>query len=333
VSTTAEEAKNPQRDLPIGIIASLVVCTILYLAVGAVLSGIVPVIQFRANEAALPGVAMIDAAESVKFLNAPVAYALGYIGQDWAAGLVSAGAVAGITSVLLVMLMSQPRIFFSMSRDRLLPPGVSKVHPRFGTPYITTIITCVVVALIAGLTQIDVVGEMTSIGTLFAFVVVCAAVLVLRKRRPDARRPFRVPFGPVFPVLGILSCAYLMLSLPVLTWVRFLVWLDIGMIIYWFYGRTHSPLVNQPEAASRTAMQSLANFITTFGLLLVFNATCIAILGYFTEFGITNETTAKWSEIGVTADEADSFGLRFLAVAIAVWAVGFGLTKASGEKA
>ena len=138
--------------------------------------------------------------------------------------------MAGITSVLLVMLMSQPRIFFSMSRDRLLPQGVSKVHPRFGTPYITTIITCVLVALVAGLTQIQVVGEMTSIGTLFAFVVVCAAVLVLRTKRPDAVRPFRVPFGPVFPILGILSCSYLMLSLPVLTWVRFLVWLDIGMI-------------------------------------------------------------------------------------------------------
>jgi len=119
----------------------------------------------------------------------------------------------------------------------------------------------------------------------------------------------------------------------VLTWVRFLVWLDIGMIIYWTYGRTHSPLVNQTESKARTAMQSLANFITTLGLLLIFNAGCIAILGFFTEWGITNETTAKWAEINVTADQADSFGLRFLAVAIAVWAVGFGLTKASGEKA
>jgi APA family basic amino acid/polyamine antiporter len=242
VSTTAEEAKNPQRDLPIGIIASLVVCTVLYLAVGAVLTGMVPVVEYRALADALPGVAMVDQTESVKFLNAPVAFALSVIGQDWAAGLVSAGAVAGITSVLLVMLMSQPRIFFAMSRDNLLPQGVSKVHPKFGTPYITTIITCVIVAIVAGVTQIQVVGEMTSIGTLFAFVVVCAAVLMLRAKRPEAKRPFRVPLGPVFPVLGILSCAYLMLSLPVLTWVRFLVWLDIGMVIYWFYGRTHSPL-------------------------------------------------------------------------------------------
>ena len=337
VSTTAEEAKNPQRDLPIGIIASLVVCTVLYLAVGAVLTGIVPVVHYRSVADALPGVPMADAVESTKFLNAPVAYALSVIGQDWAAGLVSAGAVAGITSVLLVMLMSQPRIFFAMSRDRLLPQGVSKVHPKFGTPYITTIITCVVVALVAGETQIQVVGEMTSIGTLFAFVVVCAAVLMLRAKRPEAKRPFRVPFGPIFPVMGILSCSYLMLSLPVLTWVRFLVWLDLGMIIYWFYGRTHSPLVVAKEASARTPMQSLANFVSTAGLLLIFNAGCIAILGYMTEFGITNETTAKWSELqslglSVTADQADTFGLKFLAVAIAVWVVGFGMTKASGEK-
>jgi APA family basic amino acid/polyamine antiporter len=309
-----------------------VVCTVLYLAVGAVLTGIVPVIQFRAAEAALPGVAMVQQEQSIQFLNAPVAYALQFIGQGWAAGLVSAGAVAGITSVMLVMLMSQPRIFFAMSRDGLLPKGVSKVHPKFGTPYITTIITCVIVALVAGVTQIQVVGEMTSIGTLFAFVVVCSAVLVLRVRRPDAQRSFKVPFGPLFPILGILSCSYLMLSLPILTWVRFLVWLNIGMVIYWAYGRRHSPLVNDAEAKARTAMQGLANFITTLGLLLIFNAACLTILGYMTEFGLTNETTAKWHEIGVTADEADTFGLRLLAVSIAVWAVGFGLTKASGEK-
>jgi hypothetical protein len=219
-----------------------------------------------------------------------------------------------------------------MSRDRLLPQGVSKVHPRFGTPYITTIITCVLVAIVAGLTNIQAAGEMTSIGTLFAFVVVCTAVLVLRARRPEAVRPFRVPLGPVFPVLGILSCAYLMLSLPVVTWIRFLGWLDLGMLIYWFYGRRNSPLVNQAEANARTPLQSAANFISVFGLLLIFNAACIAILGFMTEFGLTNETTAKWAEIGVTAEEADAFGLRLLGVSILVWAVGFGLTKMSGER-
>ena len=236
VSTTAEEAKNPPRDLPIGIIASLIICTVLYVAVAAVLTGIVPVVDFR---------------EDAQFLNAPVAYALAVINQDWAAGLVSAGAVAGITSVLLVMLMSQPRIFFAMSRDGLLPRGVSKVHPRFQTPYITTIITCVIVSIVAGLVPIQVVGEMTSIGTLFAFVVVCLAVMVLRVTRPDAHRPFRVPGGSVIPALGVVSCLYLMVSLSVMTWVRLLVWLDVGMLIYWFYGRTHSPLADPREAAAR----------------------------------------------------------------------------------
>ena len=150
VSTTAEEAKNPKRDLPIGIISSLVVCTVLYIIVAGILSGIVPVTQYRSVASALPGTPIVPLEQSTAFLNAPVAYALHVIDQDWAAGLISAGAVAGITSVLLVMLMSQPRIFFSMSRDRLLPAGVSKVHPRFGTPYITTIITGLVVAFVAG---------------------------------------------------------------------------------------------------------------------------------------------------------------------------------------
>ena len=240
VSTTAEEAKNPSRDLPIGIIASLVICTLLYLIVAAILSGIVPVVQFK-NDA--------------QFLNAPVGYALSVINKDWAAGLVSAGAVAGITSVLLVMLMSQPRIFFAMSRDQLLPAGVSKVHPRFRTPYITTIITCVIVAAVAAFVPIHIVGEMTSIGTLFAFVVVSLAVIILRLRRPDAVRPFRVPFGYVIPVLGVLSCLYLMVSLSVMTWVRFLGWLDIGMIITGSTA-THSPLADRRGGAADRARRT-----------------------------------------------------------------------------
>jgi basic amino acid/polyamine antiporter, APA family len=342
VSTTAEEARNPKRDLPIGIIMSLVVCTALYLAVAAVLTGIIPVIEYRSAAGAVPGAALASPEESVRFLNAPVAYALTVIGQDWASFLVSAGAVAGITSVLLVLLMSQPRIFFAMSRDGLLPTGISKVHPRFGTPYITTIITCVIVALIAGVTQIQVVGEMTSIGTLFAFVVVCAAVLLLRVKRPDAHRPFRVPGGPIFPMLGIVSCAYLMLSLPVITWVRFLVWLDLGVVIYWFYGRTHSPLANAEEVRRRTPLQAVANFVQVFGALGLFNGVCVFLLGLLTELGVTTETTAKWAEldaltsrfpgVGVTAETADTFGLQVLAVGLAVFVAGWVLTKVSGER-
>jgi APA family basic amino acid/polyamine antiporter len=326
VSTTAEEAKNPSRDLPIGIIASLIICTVLYLAVAGILSGIVPVVQYK-NDA--------------QFLNAPVGYALAVIQKDWAAGLVSAGAVAGITSVLLVMLMSQPRIFFSMSRDNLLPAGVSKVHPKFRTPYITTIITCVIVALVAGFVPITILGEMTSIGTLFAFVVVSLAVIVLRVKRPDAHRPFRVPGGSIIPVLGVLSCVYLMVSLSVMTWVRFLGWLDFGMIIYWFYGRTHSPLVDRAEAAARTGSENLANFLKMGGYMLLFNGFCITLLAFLTIWGVTNEELAKWHELDsvlsffgmhVNPEIADAFGLKILGIGAVVTVLGVVLGRGSKSR-
>jgi APA family basic amino acid/polyamine antiporter len=317
VSTTAEEAKNPKRDLPIGIIASLVICTVLYLAVAAVLSGIIPVVQYKSD---------------AQFLNAPVGYALAVINKDWAAGLVSAGAVAGITSVLLVMLMSQPRIFFSMSRDGLFPAAVSKVHPRFRTPYITTIITGVIVAVVAGFTPIQVVGEMTSIGTLFAFVIVCAAVMVLRVKRPDAHRPFKVWGGPVFPILGTLFCFYLMLSLSVMTWVRFLVWLDVGMLIYWFYGRTHSPLADKAEAAARTNVEGLGNFLKIAGYFVLFNGFSIILLGLMTQWGWMKEELARWHELAniglhLTAAAAPGFGLKVMATGVVAFAFGTLLSR------
>ena len=263
VSTTAEEAKNPQRDLPIGIIASLVICTVLYLAGGAVLTGIVPVVQYRSVAEGLPGVPMVDQLESVKFLNAPVAYALSVIGQDWAAGLVSAGAVAGITSVLLVMLMSQPRIFFAMSRDRLLPPGVSKVHPTFGTPYITTIITCVIVALVAGLhadpgrrrddehrhavrLRRGVRGGVHAARQ--AARRPAAVQGAVRSRVPGARHPLvRLPDAePAGAHLG---------PLPGVARPRH----DHLLVL-----RPHAqPAGDKTESAARTPMQSLANFINT----------------------------------------------------------------------
>jgi APA family basic amino acid/polyamine antiporter len=321
VSTTAEEAKNPSRDLPIGIISSLIICTLLYLIVSGILTGIIPVVQYKAD---------------AQFLNAPVGYALAVIDKDWAAGLVSAGAVAGITSVLLVMLMSQPRIFFAMSRDRLLPAGVSKVHPTFRTPYITTIITCLIVATVAGFVPIQILGEMTSIGTLFAFVVVSLAVIILRIRRPEAHRPFRVAGGHVIPVLGVLSCVYLMVSLSVMTWVRFLGWLDLGMIIYWFYGRTHSPLADQVEAAARSAVEGFANFLKMLGFMLLFNGFCITLLAYLTILNVTNETLAKWHELDavlmrigmhINPQIADRFGLAILGIGAVVTAAGFILAR------
>ena len=331
VSTTAEEAKNPKRDLPIGIISSLVICTLLYIVVAAILSGIVPVTHYRQNPNTLPGTPAMEPAEVMHFVTAPVAFALNTINLDWAAGLVSVGAVCGITSVLLVMLMSQPRIFFSMCRDGLLPAGWSKVHPKFGTPYITTIITGLIVALVAGETGIEVLGEMTSIGTLFAFVVVCAAVMMLRIKRPEMQRPFRVPFGFVFPILGVISCLYLMLSLSIITWVRFLGWLDIGMLIYWFYGRTHSPLRDAAEQAAQSGATKLGNMVTVAGALGLFNGFFMTVLGYMTELGITNEDQAKWHEIHVTPGEADTLGLGILAAGLVVFVVGRVMSK-SAEK-
>jgi len=216
VSTAAEEARNPQRDMPIGIMGSLAVATVLYIAVAAIMTGCVPYTK-------------LDVA-------GPVALVLNELGMPRVSLLTDAGAVAGITSVLLVLLLGQPRILFSMSRDGLLPRFLATVHSRFKTPYLTTIVTGVIVSVAAALTPIDVSSALCSIGTLFAFLIVCAGVIVLRRTRPDLARPFRVPLFPVLPALGIVLCAYLMVSLPGSAWVRFVIWLAVGLVIYASYG-------------------------------------------------------------------------------------------------
>ncbi len=224
ISTTAEEAKNPQRDLPIGIITSLSICTVLYVLVAAVLTGIIP---FR----------KID-------VHAPVAEALREAGFQWGAAIVATGAVAGITSVLVVMMMGQIRVFFAMSRDQLLGPWLAAVHPRYRTPHRATILTGVGVAVLAAFIPIGEAADMTNIGTLFAFVLVCFGVIILRRVRPTHRRPFRVPFMPWVPLMGIAACIGLMIFLPTMTWIRFVVWTIIGIAIYFGYGKKHSKLAN-----------------------------------------------------------------------------------------
>ncbi|MBX7083460.1 MAG: amino acid permease [Nannocystaceae bacterium] len=228
VSTAAQEARNPQRDLPIGILGSLAVCTVLYILMSLVMTGIAPY-----GELDVPH---------------PVDVAISKAGPalSWLAMLVDIGAIAGLASVVLVMLMGQPRIFFAMSRDGLLPPLFSHVHKRFQTPHVATIITGSVAALIAGLFPIGLLGELVSIGTLFAFVIVCAGVWVLRRRDPDAPRAFKTPMVPLVPLLGIATCGYLMIGLGAATWMRLGIWLLIGFTIYFGYGRRHSRLASEP---------------------------------------------------------------------------------------
>lgn len=222
VSTAAQEAKNPQRDMPIGILGSLTICTILYILVSLVLTGLVNYTQLNVPDPIAVGV---NAAGS---------------GLVWLRYPIKLGAIAGLSSVILVLLMGQPRIFYSMARDGLLPSVFGKLHPKFRTPHVTTMITGGTAAVLAGLFPIGLLGEMVSIGTLLAFVLVCAGILVLRYREPDLERPFTTPGVPVTPVLGVLACLYLMAGLPLHTWERLIGWMVLGILIYAFYGRHHS---------------------------------------------------------------------------------------------
>ena len=235
VSTAAQEAKNPQRDMPRGILGSLVICTILYILVAFVLTGIV----------------------SYKLLAVPDPIAVGIdaIKMKWLSPFIKLGAIAGLSSVILVMLLSQPRIFFAMSKDGLLPAVVAKVHPKFQTPWITTIITGIVVMIASGVLPLSVVGELVSIGTLAAFAVVCVGVLVLRITQPEVERPFRTPAVWLTAPLGAASAVFLMSGLPLDTWIRLIVWMAIGLVIYFLYGARHSKIkaYNAEPALSETA--------------------------------------------------------------------------------
>jgi APA family basic amino acid/polyamine antiporter len=227
VSTAAEEAKDPKRDMPFGIIMSLIICTVLYILVAVVMTGMTPWNQLGTAEPMLT--ALEAGSGSSRLLS---------VGRV----IIAFGAVVAMTSVLLVFQLGQPRIFFSMARDGLLPGWAAKVHPKFRTPYVTTILSGVFVGTFAAFANINEAVELTNIGTLFAFVLVSLGVLVLRVKEPDRHRPFRVPFAPVTATISILACGYLMLKLPAITWWRFVIWLGIGAVLYFFYGFRHSRL-------------------------------------------------------------------------------------------
>ena len=223
VSSAAEEVKNPKRDLPVGIIASLGVCAVLYVAVAAIVTGIVPYAQFA-------------------HIAHPVSFALQVAGEPWIAGFIDLGAVLGMLTVILVMSYGQTRIIFAMSRDGLLPAVLSRLHPRFSTPFLTTWLVGLFFGLIGALVPLNVLAELINIGTLAAFSMVSIAVLILRRTHPDLPRAFRCPGVPVVPILAVASCVFLMVNLQALTWIAFAVWLVIGIVIYFAYSRRHSRL-------------------------------------------------------------------------------------------
>jgi basic amino acid/polyamine antiporter, APA family len=234
ISTHAEEARNPSRDVPIGILTSLVLCTILYIAVAAVLTGMVPYNHIN--------------------IDAPVSDAFRQVGLPWAQLLISIGAIAGITSVLLVMMLSQPRIFLAMARDGLLPTGFfGAIHERFRTPWKATILTGASVAAMGAFLPLRILAELVNIGTLLAFLIVCAAVLIMRRTHPNVHRPFNAPLGSIVPVLGILSCLMLMFSLPAANWLRLFIWLAVGLVIYFAYGQHHSRIGKLERTRNATA--------------------------------------------------------------------------------
>src|SRR6201988_3252697 len=232
VSTTAQEAKNPQRDLPIGIIASLCVCTILYILVAAVLTGMVPWKEIN-----------IEAPLAVAFLDR---------GLTTASHVITIGALAGLTSVMLVMLLGQTRVLYSMANDGLLPRKFfAAVHPKWRTPWKNTMLVGLLAAIVGSITPIDDIGKMVNIGTLLAFVIVSIAVLILRRTTPDQPRPFRTPWVPVLPILGVLTNGYMMYKLGWINWARLIVWLIIGLVVYFTYGRKHSRVAKAADEAVR----------------------------------------------------------------------------------
>lgn len=236
VSSASEEVRHPQRDMPIGILSSLFICSILYVAVSAILTGMIPYTKLNVGD--------------------PVAFALRFVHQNWAAGFVSLGAILGITTVLFVMMYGQTRLFFAIGRDGLLPKGIARLTAKSKTPSRSILLTWLMATVFSAVVPLSQLAELTNIGTLFAFIVVSLGVIVLRKTQPEIKRSFRVPLVPLIPILAVLACGYLMINLSRVTWTGFLVWFAIGIVIYFSYGYRHSQLGIHEAAGSRTSAKS-----------------------------------------------------------------------------
>ena len=293
VSTAAQETKNPERNMPIGILGSLIVCTILYMLFGYVMTGVAHYTEFKGQD----GIAPVSVAISH----------MGYVANDgtfvlaypWMNKLIPLAIIAGYTSVILVLLMAQSRVFYSMSKDKLLPKLFSVVHPKFRTPFKSNLLFMVVIGLLAGLVPARVAGEMTSIGTLLAFTIVCAGILIMRKKMPDLPRSFKVPFGSVIPILGIATCLFLMVFLPFDTWIRLLVWMIIGLDIYAYYGLKHSDL-NKEKLSSKG--QSILNLSS------------ISISVILVVISIWHQTSIGWNESLILTIFALAVGILHLII-------------------
>ncbi len=300
VSTAAQEAKNPQRDMPIGILGSLAICTVLYILVSGIMVGLV---DYRLlTNAAAPIATAIDAAKDqaagTTMGNILIAFPT----------IIKVGAVLGLSSTMVVMVMGQPRVFYSMSKDGLLPAWAAKIHPKFQTPHITTAITGVIVAVLAGFVPIHLLGELVSIGTLFAFVIVGTGIIILRASSPNLKRPFKVPFSPVVPILTVWVSAFLMNNLPLDTWLRLIVWMSIGLVVYFAYSYKHSKLADVAQEGSTIESDYKPPFAA---MLAIIGAVVLTI--WQVEFFIPNTT---WLD---TAVRSFAWGVTGILVAMLMY--------------
>ncbi len=330
VSTAAQEAKNPQRDMPLGILGSLAICTVLYILVAGIMVGLVD--YKLLTNAAAPIATAIDAAR-----NQAEGTTMGTILIAFPT-IIKIGAVLGLSSTMVVMVMGQPRVFYSMSKDGLLPQWAAKIHPKYQTPHITTAITGTIVAILAGFVPIHLLGELVSIGTLFAFVIVGTGIIILRSSNPNLNRPFKVPFSPVIPVLTVLISAFLMNNLPLDTWLRLIVWMSLGMVIYFAYSYNHSKLANVAEAEANVSTNSdykppIAAMIGIVGAILLTiwqveffipNTTWLDTAVRVFAWGITGVLVAmlmygKSDKAGGRTSQVRNIGLALSVINLAFW--------------